>query len=125
MIFEKAENKENIDSDTHPENQTLKFLNRKVNRTKANTFKSRNIKNSEFEPENKIPIFKQETAVELILTNTNKIKAVTCNCKNSQCLKLYCDCFSAMGYCDPSVCSCQGCSNTPENEVIYFLIFHI
>ena len=119
MIFEKVENKENMSSESLLENQSFKFLNKKVNRTKTNTFKSKNVKNSELEPENKIPIFKQETPVELILTN--KTKTVTCNCKNSQCLKLYCDCFSAMGYCDPSVCSCQGCSNTPENEVNYYL----
>ena len=39
----------------------------------------------------------------------------TCNCKKSQCLKMYCDCFAASGYCDPS-CTCESCRNTDENE---------
>ncbi|XP_062228892.1 protein tesmin/TSO1-like CXC 5 isoform X2 [Phragmites australis] len=37
-----------------------------------------------------------------------------CNCKNSQCLKLYCECFAARDYCDG--CNCKQCGNTPENE---------
>ena len=39
----------------------------------------------------------------------------TCNCKKSQCLKMYCDCFAASGYCHPS-CTCESCRNTDENE---------
>lgn len=51
-----------------------------------------------------------------------------CNCKNSQCLKLYCECFSTMSYCDPKLCSCKNCMNTVENEVklhniIKYIIF--
>lgn len=34
-----------------------------------------------------------------------------CSCKRSQCLKMYCDCFAAGGYCGPG-CGCVGCSNT-------------
>jgi hypothetical protein len=38
----------------------------------------------------------------------------SCNCKNSKCLKLYCDCFAADALC--SGCRCQKCCNTdPEN----------
>jgi len=37
-----------------------------------------------------------------------------CNCKNSQCLKLYCECFAAGDYCDG--CNCKQCGNTVENE---------
>lgn len=51
--------------------------------------------------------------------NSEKItKKITCNCKNSQCLKLYCECFSKLAYCDPEICCCKGCANTKENEVI-------
>ncbi|TVT99557.1 hypothetical protein EJB05_42432 [Eragrostis curvula] len=39
-----------------------------------------------------------------------------CNCKNSQCLKLYCECFAAGVYCDG--CNCKNCGNTAENEKI-------
>ncbi|PIN12528.1 hypothetical protein CDL12_14865 [Handroanthus impetiginosus] len=38
-----------------------------------------------------------------------------CNCKKSQCLKLYCDCFAAGIYC-AEPCACQGCYNRPEYE---------
>ncbi|KXZ53884.1 hypothetical protein GPECTOR_6g802 [Gonium pectorale] len=40
----------------------------------------------------------------------------SCRCKRSQCLKLYCDCFSAGQYC--SDCSCQDCKNTPEHAAL-------
>jgi protein lin-54 len=38
-----------------------------------------------------------------------------CNCKNSKCLKLYCECFSLGEYCYN--CNCSNCSNNAENEV--------
>ncbi|KAM7272159.1 hypothetical protein ACFE04_026822 [Oxalis oulophora] len=38
-----------------------------------------------------------------------------CTCKRSQCLKLYCECFSAGVYCLDS-CACQCCMNTPAFE---------
>ena len=41
-------------------------------------------------------------------------KPKKCNCKNSKCLKLYCDCFSAGNYCQD--CNCTDCLNTKENE---------
>lgn len=37
-----------------------------------------------------------------------------CNCKNSKCLKLYCECFRAGHYC--SGCNCLNCRNLPEYE---------
>lgn len=41
-------------------------------------------------------------------------RTVSCNCKKSRCLKLYCDCFRAQKYCDG--CNCQQCFNSPEYE---------
>jgi hypothetical protein len=38
--------------------------------------------------------------------------SVTCNCKKSKCLKLYCDCFRVQQYC--SGCHCNNCSNLKE-----------
>lgn len=38
-----------------------------------------------------------------------------CNCKNSKCLKLYCECFAASTFCVN--CNCQGCCNNEENVV--------
>ncbi|KAK2079479.1 hypothetical protein QBZ16_003171 [Prototheca wickerhamii] len=37
-----------------------------------------------------------------------------CNCKNSRCLKLYCECFASGRYCDG--CNCVGCCNNQSNE---------
>jgi len=39
-----------------------------------------------------------------------------CNCKNSKCLKLYCDCFKTGTYCNG--CMCRDCKNTEEHESI-------
>eukprot|EP01096_Ripella_sp_DP13-Kostka_P008563 TRINITY_DN3187_c0_g3_i1.p1 TRINITY_DN3187_c0_g3~~TRINITY_DN3187_c0_g3_i1.p1 ORF type:complete len:605 (+),score=204.46 TRINITY_DN3187_c0_g3_i1:99-1817(+) len=45
--------------------------------------------------------------------NTNKKR---CNCKNSKCLKLYCECFAAGVFCDG--CNCCNCHNTAEHANI-------
>ncbi|KAL4855363.1 Protein tesmin/TSO1-like CXC 6 [Chlorella vulgaris] len=37
-----------------------------------------------------------------------------CNCKNSRCLKLYCECFASGRYCDG--CNCMNCHNNREHE---------
>ncbi|XP_057522931.1 protein tesmin/TSO1-like CXC 5 isoform X3 [Amaranthus tricolor] len=37
-----------------------------------------------------------------------------CNCKNSRCLKLYCECFASATYCDG--CNCTNCHNKVEHE---------
>ena len=39
-----------------------------------------------------------------------------CNCKNSKCLKLYCECFASGEYCKN--CNCNGCCNNMENESV-------
>ena len=40
----------------------------------------------------------------------------SCNCKNSRCLKLYCECFASGDYCRN--CNCNCCCNNVENESI-------
>ena len=47
--------------------------------------------------------------------NINK-KIIGCNCKNSGCLKRYCECFTRMKYCDNNYCQCKNCLNKIENE---------
>mmetsp|Transcript_51247 Transcript_51247/g.101992 ORF Transcript_51247/g.101992 Transcript_51247/m.101992 type:complete len:228 (-) Transcript_51247:1175-1858(-) len=44
----------------------------------------------------------------------DKEKRKQCNCRNSRCLKLYCECFASGQYC--SGCNCQACHNNPEND---------
>jgi len=39
---------------------------------------------------------------------------MSCNCKKSNCLKLYCVCFAAERFCDG--CNCNDCRNTTGNE---------
>ena len=40
----------------------------------------------------------------------------TCNCKNSRCLKLYCECFASGRYCDG--CNCTNCFNNSTHESV-------
>jgi hypothetical protein len=40
----------------------------------------------------------------------NDKRVIRCKCKKSRCLKLYCDCFAILKYCDGS-CSCTDCHN--------------
>ena len=51
------------------------------------------------------------------ITNSNlsNKKCIGCNCKNSGCLKRYCECFSRMKYCDAN-CQCKNCLNNIKNE---------
>lgn len=41
-------------------------------------------------------------------------KKRNCNCKNSRCLKLYCECFASGAYCDQ--CNCRGCCNDRNHD---------
>jgi len=44
------------------------------------------------------------------------LKAITCNCRKSHCLKLYCDCFKVKNFCNG--CNCLDCANTLETEPV-------
>jgi hypothetical protein len=50
------------------------------------------------------------------LTAKNTPTRTTCNCKKSRCLKLYCDCFAILKFCDSTYCNCFQCCNNPDNE---------
>ena len=76
---------------------------------------------SEDEPVEYIPpVKKVEKAKHIIFKNKLKKtipkrlkRKITCNCKNSSCVKLYCECFSNNGFCNPS-CKCKDCKNTVD-----------
>ena len=59
---------------------------------------------------------------KLILNEQYKKKEEKCKCKNSQCLKLYCECFANGRICNN--CFCIGCKNTIENEEIRKTIYN-
>ena len=53
----------------------------------------------------------------LPLNNANiQTDRKTCNCRNSRCLKLYCECFASGQYCLQN-CNCVECKNNVENSV--------
>lgn len=58
---------------------------------------------------------KSEDAIfmQTSIPGMNTATHTKCKCKKSRCLKLYCECFKARGYCGPE-CSCECCSNKPE-----------
>jgi len=41
---------------------------------------------------------------------------IACKCKNSQCLKLYCQCFQTGAVCDELICVCKDCKNTDKES---------
>ena len=69
---------------------------------------------SKIQRENKKP-FKNTEILSNINSSTNNSSTPTkCTCKNSNCFKLYCECFANGRYCDN--CSCLNCLNTIENK---------
>ncbi|CAI0408493.1 unnamed protein product [Linum tenue] len=68
-----------------------------------------------------LPVKKQESPrprprvdTEAKDVNVTPNKPKQCNCKNSRCLKLYCECFAAGLYCKD--CNCVNCYNNLEHE---------
>ena len=48
--------------------------------------------------------------------DANIISRKACNCRNSKCLKLYCECFASGLYCITGHCNCNPCQNNPNFE---------
>ena len=64
-------------------------------------------------------VYKKPLKNTEILSNINSSTNMSsipnkCTCKNSNCFKLYCDCFSNGRFCEN--CSCLNCQNTVENK---------
>lgn len=55
--------------------------------------------------------------VTFMKPNQDKKKTRHCNCKNSKCLKLYCECLAYGEYCDDQ-CNCCDCHNTVQKEEV-------
>ena len=59
---------------------------------------------------NSISLFQASKCIEVT-------KVSCCSCKNSQCLKMYCECFKTRGYC-VSQCRCVNCKNNKQKYPI-------
>ena len=93
-----------------------------INNLKVNFRSPQEVENAEFSSQfNKNPEKKNENNEENLNLNPEQEssfqmpKKVTCNCKKSRCLKLYCDCFAASEFCSKD-CNCLNCANVVENE---------
>lgn len=53
-------------------------------------------------------------AAAVALASVSTSKPISCGCKRSKCLKLYCDCFRFSKFCDG--CVCNDCANTGTRE---------
>jgi len=57
----------------------------------------------------------EEEEINEAMSSSKAKKKVCCNCKKSQCLKLYCDCFGRGQACSKE-CNCVNCFNTEEHQ---------
>jgi Tesmin/TSO1-like CXC domain, cysteine-rich domain len=53
-------------------------------------------------------------AAAVALASVSTSKPISCGCKRSKCLKLYCDCFRFSKFCDG--CVCNDCANKGTRE---------
>ena len=60
-----------------------------------------------------IPLPRPPTVLRASLENLRS-KQVSCNCKKSQCIKLYCECFRTLSFCKN--CNCDCCLNKDDNQ---------
>jgi hypothetical protein len=60
-------------------------------------------------------ITKRQSNTEMMSEMKKRVSGKACNCRNSRCLKLYCECFKVGGYCSGK-CSCINCRNNPKYD---------
>lgn len=59
--------------------------------------------------------FKDLMKAEELMQERAKQKPISCNCKKTHCLKMYCECISKNLYCN-SDCQCRDCFNNSVHE---------
>ena len=65
----------------------------------------------------KAPVAGSQAVGDNLEAGTHKSRK-PCNCRNSKCLKLYCECFASGFYCQPGKCNCNPCNNNQQFEQI-------
>lgn len=98
-----------IESTITPINNRRHSNNNKINATTPNNTTTPSSTNSS--------MCETPSSVNMSINSSNgglNDLPIKCNCKKSKCLKLYCECFSALEYCDG--CNCINCLNTHEHE---------
>ena len=102
-----------LDNKTGDQNDSSSDINMKSpHPTKKNLYQMNQLNNHD-----QFICKKMSIDIDDDITNPNMAnkKIMGCNCKNSGCLKRYCECFSRMKYCDAN-CQCKNCLNNLKNE---------
>ena len=103
----------------------LKIENPKINAQSASKFKNSPTESKD-EPATEMKKGKRKRVRRrkpLVFKNNNPnmVVGISCKCKKSRCLKLYCECFSNDGFCHPS-CQCDNCCNREEFKELKELV---
>eukprot|EP01112_Ceratiomyxa_fruticulosa_P016668 TRINITY_DN5077_c0_g1_i1.p1 TRINITY_DN5077_c0_g1~~TRINITY_DN5077_c0_g1_i1.p1 ORF type:complete len:737 (-),score=135.57 TRINITY_DN5077_c0_g1_i1:18-2228(-) len=106
---------------TLPNNPNLPITSIPLSITNGTHKRKRSIDELQFPPtrslntssENPSPTITSNTSPPQLAQPSNA-KRKQCHCKNSKCLKLYCECFASRTYCQG--CSCVGCMNNEANK---------
>lgn len=109
----------NIDNKNRENNDAISRKNINLNNDKINMNINMNVNNNIYHfslGENNI----NEEKTNYIQEERKK-KKFFCNCKKSECLKLYCDCFANGEKCIG--CNCKNCSNQIGNELFIKKIY--
>lgn len=115
-----------INSEINKANTSNKIINNNINNTELdnnnnpsdNTNLNSNIKNKKFFFFTSKALVNESNTEEADCLDNNSKSKLCCSCKNSHCLKLYCECFKAGGYCKRGICRCYDCFNSEQFEIL-------
>lgn len=61
-------------------------------------------------------LYHSESALPDRRNRSRESKRPSCRCKNSLCIRLYCDCFTTLDFCSKD-CTCTNCMNNEKNTI--------